>query len=103
VLPVGSQPLRELIAHSVAAASHYMEAAELRPTQTALLDGLRTLAHYPQTEELEARDGAVDSRTQSPAPCAQQALAQPRMETVALIDRKPPQAPTRTPSPPRRH
>lgn len=103
VLPVASQPLRKLIAHSVEAASHYMEAAELRPTQTALLDGLRTLAHYPQTEALEARDGAVDHRPQSPASCEQQALAQPRMETVALIDRKPPQAPARSPSPPRRH
>ena len=103
VLPVGSQPLRKLIAHSVEAASHYMEAAELRPAQTALLDGLRTLAHYPQTEALEARDGAVAHRPQSPASCEQQALAQPRMETVALIDRKPPQAPARSPSPPRRH
>jgi hypothetical protein len=52
VLPVEAPPLRRLIAHSVDAASHYMEAAELRPTQTALLDGLRTLADYPQTEEL---------------------------------------------------
>jgi hypothetical protein len=77
VLAVASQPLRNLIAHSVEAASHYMEAAELRPTQTALLDGLRALAHYPQTEELEARDGALDQRPQSPASCGQQALAQP--------------------------
>jgi hypothetical protein len=84
------QQLRALIARSVETASCYTAAAELRPVETALLDGLQLLSQPSPGMGENSLDGAPDAAGGFlPAAFARRGVADHSLDTIVLADLQP--------------
>jgi hypothetical protein len=84
------QQLRALIAHCVETAWCYAAAAELRPAETALLDGLQLLSDPAHSSEGNCLDVGPDATGRYPQTAsARSVAADPSLDTIVPTDLHP--------------